>query len=452
MNDEEFLKRVKQTLVSRVAGLHEADPAARVHAAIGRARWTEGIHRTALALATAIGAFLVVGAGILALATTRPSSAPEATIATPVASLSPSARTSPAPSAARPVLDPGLPAGERIVSLETSVDGRFLAVLGMPDGAPPGTAGTISVLDSSGARVADATGTAIAWVGPRRLALLSVGAGSRLVVLDVASRTRQELGTGTGSLLGDGVAHLAIVAGTTTTVVDLATGARQVIHDRVGLDWHGSRLLLVQPAIPWSNGASAPSGPLSILDVGSGRTSAVDPSLAMLFSARFSPDGATVACDCFPAKGVKDALGVVPGVWLLRASGGGGVAVEPVMPRDLGAGTPPFAWLADGDLALATGSGVRVVTPAGTQVATRALGGQLAEGFVPATPGSTVLATAYAESGVQPFTWLDGEGRTIASATIDALTTPLAAVTANGTAYAVDPISARTLLVLRPGT
>ena len=406
-----------------------------------------------LSLAAAIGVLLVVGAGILALAATRPSSPPGAGIATPVASLSPSARTSLAPFAARPVLDPGLPAGERIVSLETSLDGRFLAVLGMPEGAPAGTAGAIRVLDSTGARVADATGTAIAWVGPMRLALLSGGAGSRLIVLDVASGTRKELGTGTGSLLGDGLAHLAIVTGTTTTVVDLASGTRQVIHGRIGLDWHGSRLLLVQPTIPWSNGAGALSGPLSILEVGSGRTSAVDPSLAMLFSARFSPDGATVACDCFPAKGVKDALGVVPGVWLLPTSGGGGVAVEPVMPRDLGAGTPPFAWLAAGDLALATGSGVRVVTPAGTQVATRALGGQLAEGFVPATPGSTVLATAYAESGIQPFTWLDGEGRTIASATIGgALTTPVAAMTANGATYAVDPISARALLVLRPGT
>ena len=40
MNDDEFLERVKQTLAPRAEALQEAEPAARVHAAIGRARRT----------------------------------------------------------------------------------------------------------------------------------------------------------------------------------------------------------------------------------------------------------------------------------------------------------------------------------------------------------------------------------------------------------------------------
>lgn len=449
MNDDEFLDRVKEALSSPASGLHEEDPAARVQAAIGRARRTEAVHRTALSVATAVGVLLVVGAGILGLATTRPSSAPG--VAVSPLTRPPSPTEAPTSSALPLVLDPGLPAGERIEALAASPDGRFLAVMGIPEGAPGGSAGTIGVLTASGTMVANATGTAMAWVAPAQLAIVSGGGRSRLVVLDVAAGSYKELGTATGILLGDGAGHLAVVSGTRTTVVDLATGAERAIRGRVGLDWHGAELLLVQPVIPWSNGAGVPSGPLSILDTVSGRTTALDPELDMLFSAEFSPDGAAVACDCFAANGVKDALGVVPGLWLLPSLGGSGTAVESAMPRDLGTQDPPFAWLRNGDLVIATGSGVSIVAATGTPVATRDLRGQLAEGFVPASPGFTVLVTAYVDGGIQPFTWLDGKGRTVASTRIGAFTTPLAAMTANGATYAVAPSSARVLLVLRPG-
>lgn len=447
MNDDEFLGRVKEALAPRAAGLHEGDPGARVRAAIRRARRTETLHRAALSFATAIGALVVVGAGIFALAAARPRPAPGAAVASPTPSSSAAATSSPAPSAYS-VLDPGLPTGERITGVEGSPDGRFIAILAIPEGAPQGAAGIIRVLAASGTPVADASGTAIAWVSPTRLALVSPA--SRIVIIDVASGMRTEPGPAAGTLLGDGAGHLAVVSGTTTRVVDVTSGAEHAILGRVGLDWHGAKLLLVQPTIPWSNGAGAPSGSLSILDTSTDVTTALDPSLAVLFSARFSPDGDTVACDCFPSRGVEDALGVVPGAWLLPTAGGTGTIVEPTIRRDLGTGTPPFAWLADGDLAVAVGDSVRVVAPSGTPVVTRALSAQLAEGFVPAEAGSEVLATAYADGGVQPFTWLDGEGRTVASTTIEALTTPVAATTARGATYVVDPSSARVLLVLRP--
>jgi hypothetical protein len=404
--------------------------------------------RAALFLATAIGALAVVGAGIFALAATRPGPAPGAAAASPVPFWSAAATSSFAPSSSRPVLDPGLPTGQRITDLEGSPDGRFIAVLAMPEGAPQGAAGMIRVLTVSGTRVADASGTAIAWVSPTRLALVSPGP-SRLVILDVVSGTHTELGPATGTLLSDGAGHLAVVSRTTTWVVDVMSGAEHAIPGRVGLDWHGARLLLVKPTIPWSNGAGVPSGSLSILDTSTDVTTALDPSLAVLFSARFSPDGDTVACDCFFPRGVQDALAVVPGVWLLPASGGAGTVVEPTIRRDLGARTPPFAWFADGDLVVALGDSVRVVAPPGTPVMTRVFGAQLAEGFVRAAAGSKVLATAYAEGRAQPFTWLDGEGRTVASTTIESLTMPLATMTARGDTYVVDPSSARVLVVLR---